>query len=85
MVLMRTSTAVSLLAALLLAGCGGSEKETGPDVSAEASAPAVASSEPPAAIVSPADNPLAILGEDARRWGGTGKRRSRPLQPPEYE
>lgn len=59
MVLMRTSTAVSLLAALLLAGCGGSEKETGPDVSAEASAPAVASSEPPAAIVSPADNPLA--------------------------
>ncbi|KZT15878.1 helicase [Acidovorax sp. GW101-3H11] len=38
-----------------------------------------------APLAEPADNPLAIPGEDARRWGGTGKRRSRPLQPPEYE
>jgi len=31
----------------------------------------------------PANNPLGIPGEDALRWGGTGKRRPRPLQPPE--
>jgi len=30
-----------------------------------------------------ANNPLGIPGEDALRWGGTGKRRPRPLQPPE--
>lgn len=38
-----------------------------------------------APLAEPADNPLAIPGEDARRWGGTGQRRPRPLQPPEYE
>lgn len=38
-----------------------------------------------APLAEPADNPLAIPGEDARRWGGTGKRRARPMQPPEYE
>ena len=38
-----------------------------------------------APLAEPADNPLAIPGEDAKRWGGTGKRRPRPLQPPEYE
>ncbi|CAN7389072.1 DEAD/DEAH box helicase [Acidovorax sp. LjRoot129] len=36
-----------------------------------------------APLAEPADNPLGIPGEDARRWGGTGKRRPRPLQPPE--
>ena len=30
-----------------------------------------------------ANNPLGIPGDDALRWGGTGKRRPRPLQPPE--
>jgi len=38
-----------------------------------------------APLVEPADNPLAIPGEDAKRWGGTGQRRPRPMQPPEYE
>ena len=36
-----------------------------------------------APLSEPANNPLGIPGEDARRWGGTGKRRARPLQPPE--
>ena len=36
-----------------------------------------------APLTEPADNPLGIPGEDALRWGGTGKRRPRPLQPPE--
>lgn len=36
-----------------------------------------------APLAEPANNPLGIPGEDARRWGGTGKRRPRPLQPPE--
>jgi len=30
-----------------------------------------------APLAEPADNPLAIPGEDAQRWGGTGKRRRR--------
>lgn len=38
-----------------------------------------------APLAEPADNPLAIPGEDAKRWGGTGQRRPRPMQPPEYE
>jgi len=36
-----------------------------------------------APLTEPADNPLGIPGDDALRWGGTGKRRPRPLQPPE--
>ena len=36
-----------------------------------------------APLTEPANNPLGIPGEDALRWGGTGKRRPRPLQPPE--
>lgn len=36
-----------------------------------------------APLTEPANNPLGIPGEDALRWGGTGKRRHRPLQPPE--
>ena len=36
-----------------------------------------------APLSEPANNPLGIPGEDALRWGGTGKRRPRPLQPPE--
>ncbi|PJI97635.1 helicase-like protein [Acidovorax sp. 69] len=36
-----------------------------------------------APLAEPANNPLGIPGEDALRWGGTGKRRPRPLQPPE--
>ena len=36
-----------------------------------------------APLTEPANNPLAIPGEDALRWGGSGKRRPRPLQPPE--
>ena len=36
-----------------------------------------------APLTEPANNPLGIPGEDAPRWGGTGKRRPRPLQPPE--
>ncbi|WP_453934510.1 DEAD/DEAH box helicase [Acidovorax temperans] len=36
-----------------------------------------------APLAEPANNPLAIPGDDALRWGGTGKRRPRPLQPPE--
>ena len=35
-----------------------------------------------APLTEPASNPLAIPGEDALRWGGTGQRRPRPLQPP---
>jgi SNF2 family DNA or RNA helicase len=38
-----------------------------------------------APLTEPANNPLGIPGEDALRWGGTGKRRPRPLQPPEAE
>ena len=36
-----------------------------------------------APLSEPVNNPLGIPGEDALRWGGTGKRRPRPLQPPE--
>ncbi|WP_342720362.1 DEAD/DEAH box helicase [Acidovorax sp. FHTAMBA] len=36
-----------------------------------------------APLSEPANNPLGIPGADALRWGGTGKRRPRPLQPPE--
>lgn len=36
-----------------------------------------------APLTEPANNPLGIPAEDALRWGGTGKRRPRPLQPPE--
>ncbi len=36
-----------------------------------------------APLAEPANNPLGIPGDDALRWGGTGKRRPRPLQPPE--
>ncbi|MCE1190992.1 MAG: DEAD/DEAH box helicase [Acidovorax sp.] len=36
-----------------------------------------------APLAEPANNPLGIPGEDARRWGSTGKRRARALQPPE--
>ena len=36
-----------------------------------------------APLTEPANNPLGIPGDDALRWGGTGKRRPRPLQPPE--
>ncbi len=36
-----------------------------------------------APLSEPANNPLGIPDEDALRWGGTGQRRPRPLQPPE--
>lgn len=36
-----------------------------------------------APLTEPANNPLGIPGDDALRWGGTGKRRPRPLQSPE--
>lgn len=36
-----------------------------------------------APLTEPANNPLGIPGDDALRWGGTGKRRPRPLQAPE--
>ena len=36
-----------------------------------------------APLSEPVNNPLGIPGEDTLRWGGTGKRRPRPLQPPE--
>ena len=36
-----------------------------------------------APLTEPANNPLAIPGEDAKRWGSTGRRRPRGLQPPE--
>ena len=36
-----------------------------------------------APLSEPANNPLGISGDDALRWGGTGQRRPRPLQPPE--
>ena len=36
-----------------------------------------------APLTEPAHNPLGIPGDDALRWGGTGQRRPRPLQPPE--
>lgn len=36
-----------------------------------------------APLTEPANNPLGIPGDDALRWGGTGRRRPRPLQPPE--
>ena len=35
-----------------------------------------------APLTEPANNPLAIPGEDARRWGSTGRRRPRAFQPP---
>lgn len=48
-----------LCAAVLLAGCDGKGKETGPDVSPTASIPAVAPPEPPVTAVPPSRNPLA--------------------------
>ncbi|WP_155886548.1 DEAD/DEAH box helicase [Acidovorax sp. JHL-3] len=36
-----------------------------------------------APLSEPANNPLGLPGEDALRWGGTGPRRPRPMQPPE--
>ncbi|MBP8831247.1 MAG: DEAD/DEAH box helicase [Acidovorax sp.] len=36
-----------------------------------------------APLSEPANNPLGLPGEDALRWGGTGQRRTRPMQPPE--
>ncbi len=36
-----------------------------------------------APLAEPANNPLGIPGEDAKRWGSTGLRRQRPMQPPE--
>lgn len=48
-----------ICAALLLAGCDGREKETGPDVSPTASIPAVAQPEPPVTAVPASGNPLA--------------------------
>ncbi|WP_236749950.1 DEAD/DEAH box helicase [Acidovorax carolinensis] len=36
-----------------------------------------------APLSEPANNPLGIPDEDALRWGGTGQRRPRPLQPTE--
>ncbi|ART51887.1 helicase [Acidovorax carolinensis] len=36
-----------------------------------------------APLSEPANNPLGISDEDTLRWGGTGQRRPRPLQPPE--
>ncbi|MFY3386522.1 DEAD/DEAH box helicase [Paracidovorax sp. MALMAid1276] len=36
-----------------------------------------------APLTEPANNPLAIPGEEAKRWGSTGQRRARPMQPPE--
>ncbi|MFN4118275.1 DEAD/DEAH box helicase [Acidovorax sp.] len=36
-----------------------------------------------APLAEPANNPLAIPAEDAKRWGSTGRRRPRALQPPE--
>ena len=36
-----------------------------------------------APLTEPANNPLGSPGDDALRWGGAGKRRPRPLQPPE--
>ncbi|MFN7156175.1 MAG: SNF2-related protein [Acidovorax sp.] len=36
-----------------------------------------------APLSEPTNNPLGIPGEDALRWGGTGTRKLRPLQPPE--
>jgi Ca2+-binding EF-hand superfamily protein len=43
----------------MLAGCDGKEKETGPDVSPDASVPAVAQPEPPVTAVPASGNPLA--------------------------
>ncbi|MCM2347802.1 MAG: DEAD/DEAH box helicase [Acidovorax soli] len=34
-----------------------------------------------APLTEPANNPLGIPGEDTQRWGGTGQRRPRPMQP----
>ena len=36
-----------------------------------------------APLTEPANNPLAVPGEDAERWGSSGRRRPRALQPPE--
>lgn len=38
-----------------------------------------------APLTEPNNNPLGIPGQDALRWGGTGQRKPRPLQPPELE
>jgi SNF2 family DNA or RNA helicase len=37
-----------------------------------------------APLSEPANNPLGIPGDDALRWGGTGQRRPRALQPPDF-
>ncbi|MBB4614545.1 EF-hand domain-containing protein [Novosphingobium taihuense] len=59
-----------LCAALLLTGCDGKEKETGPDVSPTASIPAVAAPEPPVTAVPPSRNPLSSFdGLDAAHDG----------------
>lgn len=70
--MLRNSTMLlaPLCAALLLAGCNGKEKETGPDVSPTASIPAVAQPEPPVTAVPPSGNPLASFDRlDATRDG----------------
>lgn len=60
-----------LCAALLLAGCNGKDKETGPDVSPTASIPAIAAPEPPVTAVPPSANPLASFDRlDVARDGG---------------
>lgn len=65
-------TALALaLSAGLLAGCGQKDKDTGPDVVPEASAPFVAPPETPAAVVPPAENPLASF----ERLAGSGNGR----------
>lgn len=55
----------------LLSACGEKEKDTGPDVVPEASAPFVAPSEEPAAIVPPAENPLGSFDRLAAQADGT--------------
>ncbi|MGV3511148.1 MAG: EF-hand domain-containing protein [Novosphingobium sp.] len=59
--MLRKSTMLlaPICAALVLAGCDGKEKETGPDVSPTASIPAVAQPEPPVTAVPAAGSPLA--------------------------
>ncbi|KHS47875.1 MULTISPECIES: EF-hand domain-containing protein [Novosphingobium] len=70
--MLRKSTLLlaPLCAAVLLAGCDGKEKETGPDVSPTASIPAIAGAEPPVTAVPPSANPLASFDRlDAARDG----------------
>lgn len=70
--MLRKSTTLlaPLCAALLLAGCDGKEKETGPDVSPTASIPAIAAPEPAVTSVPLAANPLTDFDRlDAARDG----------------